>query len=56
MILYKIEMVAAMVKISTLVLMKSTCYSFGGSIYLQCDGAGIGMRASAALARIVMCT
>ena len=52
----KIDMISAMIKISTLVLMKTTCYSFGGNIYQQSDGAGIGLRASAALARIVMCS
>ena len=52
----KTDMIAAMIKLSTIVLMKTTCYSFGGQVYLQNDGAGIGLRASAALARIVMCT
>ena len=32
----------------------ATCYTFGGLIYLQSDGAGIGLRGSAAQAKIVM--
>ena len=51
----KVEMIAYMVQISVLVLISSTCYSFGGQIYRQLKGLGIGLRASAALARITMC-
>ena len=35
-------------------MMRTTCYSFGGEIFLQEEGAGIGLRGSAALAKIVM--
>ena len=47
-------LLSQLVKITTLVVMNSTCYSFGGVIYLQRAGAGIGLRGSAALARVVM--
>ena len=50
----KVEMIAQMLKLATLVMMNSTCYSFGGHIYLQRDGAGIGLRGSAVLAKITM--
>ena len=50
----KVEMVAIMIKIATLVMMSTTCYTFGGLIYLQSDGAGIGLRGSAAQAKITM--
>ena len=48
------ELIAIMIKIATLVMMSSTCYTFGGLIYLQLDGAGIGLRGSAAQAKISM--
>ena len=51
----KREMVALLVQISTMLLMTTHIYSFGGKIYIQSKGAGIGLRASACLARIVMC-
>ena len=35
-------------------MMSSTCYSFGGSIFLQKSGAGIGLRGSAAQAKVTM--
>ena len=35
--------------------MTTHCYSFGGKLFIQRMGAGIGLRASACLARIVMC-
>ena len=51
----KREMVALLVQINTILLMSSHIYTFGGKVYLQEKGAGIGLRASACLARIVMC-
>ena len=50
----KRTMLALMMKISILVLMDSTCYMFGGEIFKQVCGAGIGLRASACAAKIVM--
>ena len=47
-------MLAALVKVLTIVLMKSTCYTFGGVIFKQLLGAGIGLRASACLAKLIM--
>ena len=47
-------LVALMLKVAILALMDSTCYSFGGHIYKQMWGAGIGLRASACMAKIVM--
>ena len=51
----KREMVATMVQIAVLTLTSTTCYTFNGKIFQQISGLGIGLRASAALARIVMC-
>ena len=48
------NMLAAMIHVATLVLMKSSCYTFGGHIFLQQSGAGIGLRASACAAKVVM--
>ena len=48
------NMLAAMIQVATLVLMKSSCYTFGGYIYLQQTGSGIGLRASACAAKVVM--
>ena len=48
------NMLAAMMQVATLVLMKSSCYTFGGYIYLQQTGSGIGLRASACAAKVVM--
>ena len=50
----KREMIAQMIKLAILVMMTSTCYSFGGLLFLQLIGAGIGLRGSAALAKITM--
>ena len=47
-------MMAALIKILTIVLMKSTCYTVGGVIFKQLMGAGIGLRASACLAKLIM--
>ena len=35
--------------------MNSHVYSFGGKLFIQSEGVGIGLRASACLARITMC-
>ena len=48
------KMLGLMIKVLTLVLMDSTCYSFGGILFKQGEGAGIGLRASACMAKIVM--
>ena len=48
-------MIAAMVQTMTLLMMATNVYSFAGDIYLQSNGAGIGLRAAACLARICMC-
>ena len=48
------NMLAPMIQVATLVLMKSSCYTFGGIIYLQQTGSGIGLRASACAAKVVM--
>ena len=47
-------MVAAMIKMAVIVMGKTTCYSFGGLLYLQTSGAGIGLRGSASLAKGTM--
>ena len=51
----KREMMALLVQINTIILMSYHVYTFGGKLYCQKEGAGIGLRASACLARIVMC-
>ena len=51
----KREMLALLIQINTIILMMSHVYSFGGKVFIQGDGAGIGLRASVCLARIVMC-
>ena len=48
-------MLSLMVQIMCLLLSSSTCYKFGGRIFRQRKGLGIGLRASAALARLTMC-
>ena len=50
----KRTMVALMIKLSVIVIMNTTCYSFGGELFLQSSGAGIGLRASACIAKIIM--
>ena len=47
-------LLALLIKVSTLALMDSTCYSFGGEIFKQVSGAGIGLRASACMAKLLM--
>ena len=51
----KKEMIAHMIQIAVITLISSTVYCFAGKIYRQLSGLGIGLRASAALARITMC-
>ena len=50
----KRTMVALMMKVAVLVMMKSTCYTFGGLIYKQEEGTGIGLRGSACVAKLIM--
>ena len=50
----KREMMARLIQIETIVLMSSSCYSFGGRIYKQLRGAGIGERGSACIAKVMM--
>ena len=47
-------MLALTTQIGSLVLMATSCYSFGGKIYQQLAGSGIGLRALACSAKIVM--
>ena len=47
-------LVALMLKIAMLATMERTCYSFAGKLYRQVTGAGIGLRASACMAKLVM--
>ena len=48
------KMIGEMVKIGNLVAMSSTCYSFGGHLYKQSGGAGIGLRISDCSAKVTM--
>ena len=50
----KKQMLGRLLQILTIVLMSSSCYSFGGKIYRQREGAGIGERGSACIARTIM--
>ena len=45
-----------MLQVMVLLMTSTTCYRFGGRIFRQTKGLGIGLRASAALARLVMVT
>ena len=47
-------LIALCLKVSILALLDSTCYSFGSKIFKQKWGAGIGLRASACMAKVVM--
>ena len=47
-------MIGRLLQILTIVLMSSSAYTFGGSIYLQEGGAGIGERASACIVKTIM--
>ena len=51
----KAKMLGLLVQIMVLLLTTTTCYKFGGKVYRQKNGLGIGLRGSAALARLVMC-
>ena len=51
----KREMIAYMLQLMVLLMTSTTCYKFGGKIYRQRKGLGIGLRGSAALARLIMC-
>ena len=44
-----------MIQIAVLLMVSTTCYSFAGCLYRQRKGLGIGLRASACLARVCMC-
>ena len=50
----KDKLVATMVHVAMVVVMKTSCYSFGGKVYLQTSGSGIGQRVSACAAKIIM--
>ena len=50
----KKSMLGEMVKVGNLVTMNTTCYSFGGQLYQQSSGAGIGLKSSACLAKLTM--
>ena len=50
----KKQMLGRFLQVLTIVLMSTSCYTFAGEIYKQANGAGIGERASACIARIVM--
>ena len=50
----KREMLARLMQIQTIILMSSSCYTFGGKIYKQMTGAGIGERGSACIAKAMM--
>ena len=47
-------MLALTVQINTLLLMSTSCYTFGGKIYQQRAGSGIGLRGSACSAKVLM--
>ena len=51
----KKEMIACSLQVMVLLMTSTTCYRFGGKIFRQRKGLGIGLRGSAALARLVMC-
>ena len=50
------NLIAILLQVMILLLTSTTCYRFGGRIYRQKKGLGIGLRASAAIARLIMCT
>ena len=47
-------LVLLLLKVFILAVMDSTCYSFAGRLYKQLWGAGIGLRVSACMAKIIM--
>ena len=48
------NLLAAMIQVAVMVMMQTSCYSFGGKLYLQQTGSGIGLRGSACAAKLVM--
>ena len=52
----KRKLISVTIQLMVLLMTSSTCYKFGGKIYKQKSGLGIGLRGSAALARLLMCT
>ena len=50
----KRKLLGRLLQVITLVLMNTSCYSFGGKIFRQKKGAGIGERASACVAKLTM--
>ena len=52
--LLKRMMIGRLIQMETITLMSSSCYSFGGKIFIQSTGAGIGERGSACVAKTVM--
>ena len=51
----KVQLISTVVQIMVLLLTSTTCYKFAGRLFRQVGGLGIGLRASAALARVTMC-
>ena len=51
----KKEILAHLIQNMILLMTSSTCYKFGGHIYMQKGGLGIGLRGSAALERLAKC-
>ena len=51
----KKRLIAYVIQIMILLMTTTTCYTFGGNLYRQQGGLGIGLRGSAALARLIMC-
>ena len=52
----KKKLIGVTLQLMVLLMTRTTCYKFGGRVYRQKSGLGIGLRGSAALARLVMCT
>ena len=50
----KKNLLAALFQIMILLMTTFTCYKFGGYMFKQVKGLGIGLRASAAIARLIM--
>ena len=50
----KTEMLANLIQLMVLLMTGTTCYRFGGHIYKQKGGLGIGLRGSAAIANLAM--
>ena len=47
--------VGEIMRMAVEILFKTHCYSFKGSVFRQVDGGPIGLRATCAIARVVMC-